>query len=554
MIWLGLKATFALFSEFVNRGLASIYNGIDAMVQAIGRGIQNVAKMIEILDMTGLSKGLTESLRSTGELLAGMKGVGEEAKKRAAYWEKIGMETAKTLQNTISQESALTKVNRILGMIKERAASYAEAATKAGKIRPPKVELKPQATLQAMMKSELLRLNELIKTNLAELESSYKAGLIKLGEYYDKRREFLEKSYAAEMELLKKAEEKQTDPTKKLAIQDRLFKREQQYTRDLMKLTADRTKAEEDQAKKSVAIAEQLAQIKGRVEFDSATNISNIFRNQQAELEKRQSDEVQKLRDMKAEEAQVEEAHRLHQLERDKQLADQRKQVQQIVIDNMKSSLGFMESAFSDAYAASGNTVKEFFYAQKAASIANTIISTYEAAQKAYMSLVGIPYIGPALGIAAATFAVAAGMARVAAIRTQTLAAGGKVQGYSPTPTADNVPISATAGEFVQPVDVVKHYGEGAMEAIRRKLVPKELFRGFSPVSFTPNYSYAMAAGGSVPSAGRDEGERPITINNILDPALMDQYVSTTHGQRNILNVMSQNAFAVKQILSSEGM
>jgi hypothetical protein len=91
------------------------------------------------------------------------------------------------------------------------------------------------------------------------------------------------------------------------------------------------------------------------------------------------------------------------------------------------------------------------------------------------------------------------------------------------------------------------------MEAIRRKLVPKELLRGFSPASFTPNYSYEMAAGGSVPSGPPSKEEKPITINNILDPALMDQYVSTTHGQRNILNVMSQNAFAVKQILQSEG-
>ena len=553
MIWLGLKATFALFSEFVNLGLASIYNGIDAMVQSIGRGIQNIAKMIEILDMTGLSKGLIESLRSTGQLLESMKGVGAEAEKRAAYWAKIGKETAKTLQDTISQESALTKVNRVLGSIKKRAAEYAAAAGEAGKVRPPKVELKPQAKLTAMMKSELMRLNELIKTSLVKLEEQYNAGFVKLGAYYDKRKVFLEQAYKAEMDLLKKAEEKESDLTKKLAIQDRIFKREQQYTRDIIKLADDRTKAEKKQGETRVAIAQQIAQIKGRVEFDSATNITNIFRNQQAELEKRQSDEIQKLKDMKAEEAQVEEAHRLHQLERDKQIADQRKQVQQIVIDNLKSSLGFMESAFADAYTASGETIKEFFYAQKAASIASTIISTYEAAQKAYASLAGIPYVGPALGIAAAAFAVAAGMAKVAVIRTQSLAAGGKVEGRSPSATADNIPIDATAGEFMQPVSAVRHYGAQAMEAIRRKLVPKELLQGFSPASFKPNYSYAMAAGGSVPTASRSEGEKPITINNILDPALMDQYVSTTHGQRNILNVMSQNAFAIKQILSAEG-
>lgn len=552
MIWLGLKATFALFAEFVNIGLATIYDTLDSVVQAIGRGIQNVAKLIEIVDITGLSEGVTESLQKTGELLAGMKGVGEEASKRAEYWAAIGTETTKVLNDTINQESALTKVNKVLGMIRERAAGYAASAKEAGKVRPPKVELKPQAKLQAMMKSELMRLNELIKTSLAELENHYGKGLIQLEVYYDKRREFLDQAYKAEMDLLKKAEGKESDPTKKLAIQDRIFKREQQYTRELMKLSEDRTKAEEKQAETRVSIAEQLAQIKGRVEFDSATNITNIFRNQQAELEKRQADEIQKLKDMKAEEAQVEEAHRLHQLERDKQIADQRMQIQQVIIDNMKSSLGFMESAFGDAYEASGKKIKEFFYAQKAASIASTIISTYEAAQKAYTSLAGIPYVGPALGIAAAAFAVAAGMAKVAVIRTQSLAAGGKVEGRSPSATADNIPIDATAGEFMQPVSAVRHYGAKAMEAIRRRLVPKELLQGFSPASFTPNYSYAMAAGGSVPPAAA-QGEKPITINNILDPALMDQYVSTTHGQRNILNVMSQNAFAVKQILSSEG-
>ena len=552
MVFLGLKAAFALYAEFVNRGLASIYDSLDWLVQSIGKSIQNIAKLITIVDITGLSKGLTESLDKTGKLVGGMKGVGDEARKSSKYWYEIGQETTKALNEIVKGESALQKVNKLLGSIKKRAAEYAADAEKAGKVKPPKVILKPEAKASAMMKSELMRMNELIKTNLLEISRFYAKGLLKYEDYFDKRKVILEKQYKAEMDLLKKTEAKVEDPTKKLAIQDRIFKREQQFTRDMMKLSDDREKAKKEAAKRELGITDQMAKLKARVEFDSATNISNVFRNQQAELEKRQSDEIEKLKSMKAEQADIEEAHRLHQLERDKQIADQRKQVQQIVIDNMKQSLGFMEQGFADAYQASGNTVKEFFYAQKAASIASTIISTYEAAQKAYMSLVGIPYVGPALGITAAAFAVAAGMARVAAIRTQSLAAGGKVAGYSPSTTADNIPISATAGEFMQPVDAVRHYGLEAMDAIRRKLVPKEILQGFNPASFTPNYSYAMAAGGSVPSNGKSE-ERPITINNILDPALMDQYVSTTHGQRNILNVMSQNAFAVKQILQSEG-
>ncbi|CAH9057627.1 hypothetical protein PSECIP111854_02036 [Pseudoalteromonas sp. CIP111854] len=56
--------------------------------------------------------------------------------------------------------------------------------------------------------------------------------------------------------------------------------------------------------------------------------------------------------------------------------------------------------------------------AAKAAAIAQTTIKTYESATNAYSSLAGIPYVGPALGIAAAAAAVAAGMANVQAIKS----------------------------------------------------------------------------------------------------------------------------------------
>jgi hypothetical protein len=60
----------------------------------------------------------------------------------------------------------------------------------------------------------------------------------------------------------------------------------------------------------------------------------------------------------------------------------------------------------------------------KAAAIANTIIKTYESATSAYSAMAGIPYVGPALGVAAAAAAIAGGMANVAAIRAQEAAPG----------------------------------------------------------------------------------------------------------------------------------
>lgn len=59
-------------------------------------------------------------------------------------------------------------------------------------------------------------------------------------------------------------------------------------------------------------------------------------------------------------------------------------------------------------------------------------------------------------------------------------AEGGKIAGSSPHPKADNIPIWATAGEFMHPVDVVNHYGADTLEAMRQKKIPKEVFAGFA--------------------------------------------------------------------------
>jgi len=68
---------------------------------------------------------------------------------------------------------------------------------------------------------------------------------------------------------------------------------------------------------------------------------------------------------------------------------------------------------------------KEMFEIGKKAAQANTLISTYESAQKAYNSLAGIPIVGPALGAAAAAAAVAAGYVRMQAINSTSFGGGG---------------------------------------------------------------------------------------------------------------------------------
>jgi hypothetical protein len=68
-------------------------------------------------------------------------------------------------------------------------------------------------------------------------------------------------------------------------------------------------------------------------------------------------------------------------------------------------------------------------------SIAMGIISTYESAISTYNSLSKIPIVGPSLGIAGAAIAIAAGMAKIQAIRStqfQGRQKGGSVVGNTP--------------------------------------------------------------------------------------------------------------------------
>jgi tape measure domain-containing protein len=96
---------------------------------------------------------------------------------------------------------------------------------------------------------------------------------------------------------------------------------------------------------------------------------------------------------------------------------------------------GFLEQA--------GKNNKKAFEAQKAVAIAQTVISTYQAATQAFAAMSVIPIIGPALGFAAAATIVAAGLANVAQIRSQQYQGrqlGGPVMGGTPYIVGENGP------------------------------------------------------------------------------------------------------------------
>jgi len=84
------------------------------------------------------------------------------------------------------------------------------------------------------------------------------------------------------------------------------------------------------------------------------------------------------------------------------------------------AAANFMENLF----VAAGSNSRSMFEVMKAAAISQTVIDTYSSAQAAYKSLAGIPVVGPGLAVAAAASAIAAGLARVAQIRSTPFGGG----------------------------------------------------------------------------------------------------------------------------------
>lgn len=102
----------------------------------------------------------------------------------------------------------------------------------------------------------------------------------------------------------------------------------------------------------------------------------------------------------------------------------------------------------------------------KAAAIANAVIDTYKAATGAYASLASIPYVGPALGIAAAAAAVAAGVANVQRIRSTPT--GFQTGGYTGNSAVDQVAGVVHGQEFVMNASATRRIGQDNLETLQR--------------------------------------------------------------------------------------
>jgi hypothetical protein len=121
-----------------------------------------------------------------------------------------------------------------------------------------------------------------------------------------------------------------------------------------------------------------------------------------------------------------------------------------------KKQTSAVSTMFSDLSTLQQSGNKKMFEVGKAAARAQTVMSTYEGAQKAYTSLAGIPIIGPALGVAAAGAAIAAGGIRLQAINSTSFGGGGSVSAgaASAAPAAASAPAAAAPQPQAQQVEI----------------------------------------------------------------------------------------------------
>jgi hypothetical protein len=201
--------------------------------------------------------------------------------------------------------------------------------------------------------------------------------------------------------------------------------------------------------------------------------------------------------------------------------------------DEQKAKTQIFSNFFGGIAQLSSSKNKELARIGKAAAITQTIINTYQGATAAYASMAAIPVVGPALGIAAAAAAVAGGLANVAAIRAQG-SEGYMSGGYTGNGARHEIAGSVHGREYVMDAATTSRIGVADLNALRS---------GAATVQRdAPNAGQAAAA----PSATASGATLNARIINMIDPAMVGDYLATPEGEQVIVNVMHRNADTFK--------
>lgn len=539
---------------------------------------------VAIMDITNNTIQLKDTLIHTYKVVAD-KGYREAAQLEAKFaalrkkseaaggvWKKIAIRDKSKVGE--AEDTLKSKVQGIIDKIKEFVKEQKKAREAArGETVEQKQGTKQVITVSDVKKAES-QLNRLASANkyfFAQLNVLYEKGTITSNEYFESRLSKLTEFHKKQKQILVKSINIETDPTKKLALEDQLFDLEQKHKIDLIRLEKDKEKIALESAEKRLQAQKLLSNIQSKAVKVPGTETSLAFEKDRSEMDARHAEELDRLTTLADEKfaieqgyvnkiALLEDAARQQKIEKEKLLLDQEKAAQEARLNIAIDTASGISDAMGAMYELSGKKNKEFFVLSKAATIAQAVMTTYSNATKAYNSMASIPYVGPALGAAAAAAAIAMGMANVSKIRAQSFAEGGIIGGSSPTSTSDDKTINVTSGEYVQPVSAVNKYGIKIMDGIKKGVFPVEMFNGFNfsmPQMAQKQTSFAdggLIRGGPVQNAAQTvPKQQEIKIVNVIDPRqVLDVISSTPEGQDTILNVIDQRQTTARQILRTE--
>jgi len=552
LIWNVLKGAYATFAPY-------ILEGISVIAQALGGLAVGFQAVAEAFGMTGIA-GKMKQIVSLAEDISG------NALEQKKFWEDVRKEAAASVIELSKQTDTYGKADAIIQKINARLAKWKKQQEELSKIKRPKaLDELGEAKLTVQLATELAKQKAHDQTVLLLMDIAHKKGVTSVEEYWTKRREITNAAYKKELELLKAQEQEailEKKPDKIAQINGKIYALNEKLTRDLINL--DRSKEADDKkiAASKLAIEKTLADAKLRAAAGGPSGLTATFQKELSDLQTKQDAETKLMTEaVTNRNATIEQEnalHRAHELEQEKLLADQKKRLIDLTLNQTKEVLGFMGSAFGDMYEATGKKHKAWARAQRATNIAMAVITTYQSAIKAYDAALLLGPAGIYMAPIAAAAAVFAGMAKIAAMRAQPLATGGVVKGSSPTTISDNIPVSATAGEFMQPVSAVRKYGLDGMEAIRRGLVPPELLQRYNLTGLKVPSGLRLQSGGVVPSIpdtaqgpGGQVAGQPINIINILDPKEFDKYLWSPQGTNSIVNIISSNQDRIRRLQTS---
>lgn len=196
--------------------------------------------------------------------------------------------------------------------------------------------------------------------------------------------------------------------------EDEIYKEVKDRYDNILDIYDAEAKQLEFEAEIEIEATQQLADAKYKIEQD-------LLDKKIAALEQYKEEMMLTNQDISEIEAELDEYRRQYannKMQYDKQTADYAKKMAEQEKKDKQTALTSTLSVASSVFGALADLQEKNSVQYKAFAIMETTISTLEGAINAYKSMAGIPYVGPALGSAAAAAVTLAGIANINKIRS----------------------------------------------------------------------------------------------------------------------------------------